>query len=447
VIRVFRLAPLAIITALALLSTNYAGCTARTSGDNGGQTTLRLYGSDGNMSSSFGDALRDRVGILTGMKGTTPLTRLTDDFKHRMSQIDPALLDYNYGGEAYDAVAVAALAAEAAHSTDSASIARFIVPVTAGSNTCTSLKVCMELIRAGKDIAYRGVSLTRSGFTPSGEPSTASYGVLNFGRDNHIDEGRTEYVGAGDEATAGTGSVPARGGGQPPPPLKIGGLLPHTGQLGFIGRPLFAGAQLAVAELNDHDGVLGSPVEWIDGDDGTSATVANATLDRHIAAGVQVIIGAAASSVTAAVLPRAVAAGRVLISPASTSDALSTIPDNGLFFRTSPPDTLQGRAIADIVMRDGNRRLAIVARDDSYGNGLRTAVQKDLVDAGLKRSDIAVFDYPPQGTYEAADERSTFQPLGERVKQFKPDAALIVGYDESALVIKGLAGAGMKLGT
>jgi branched-chain amino acid transport system substrate-binding protein len=39
----------------------------------------------------------------------------------------------------------------------------------------------------------------------------------------------------------------------------------------------------------------------------------------------------------------AVPNGIVMISPSATSPALSTIEDNGLFFRTAPSDARQGR--------------------------------------------------------------------------------------------------------
>jgi ABC-type branched-subunit amino acid transport system substrate-binding protein len=414
-------------------------------GTGAGEGQARLYGSDGNMSSSFGDALKDQPGVLAGMKGTAPLTPLTDEFKKRIRGIDPGVPDYNYAGEAYDAVVVTALAAEVAHSTDAPAIAKYIVGVTVGGSTCNSFKDCAALVRQNENIQYRGVSsLKRSGFTAAGEPSTATYGTLNFGRDNHIDDAKTEFVGAGDEATAGTNQptppppAPAGNRNAKVPPLKFGGLLPHTGQLASAGPPIFAGARLAVEEINEAGGVLGQPVEWLDGDDGTSAQIASATADRFIAAGVQVMIGPAASGVSAAVLPKAVAAGRILFSPSATSDALSQLDDKGLFFRTSPPDSLQAKALANIVMRDGAAKVAIIARDDAYGKGLGTGVLADLTSTGIKAGSIRLLSYKVKEKYDPSDQSSIFGPLAKSVKQFAPDAVVIIGFEESALLIRAL---------
>jgi ABC-type branched-subunit amino acid transport system substrate-binding protein len=427
-----------------------AGCGAASGSNVTARSEVRLYGTDAIMSNSFGDALKDSPGLLAGMKGTAPLAPLTEDFKQRIRAIDPSVPDYNYAGEGYDAVMMAALAAEVARTTDPTTVAKYIVGVTVDGTVCESFKACVAQIRANANIQYRGVSsLKRSGLTDVGEPSTATYGTLNFGRDNHIDDAKTEFVGAGDESGAAK-NAPSTPGVPPSssrpakvPALKFGALLPHTGSLGFLGPPIFAGGRLAVQEINEAGGVLGQPVEWIDGDDGTNPQTAAATADRFIASGVQVMIGAAASGISAAVLPKVVAAGRIMISPSATSDSLSQVEDKGLFFRTSPPDKLQGKALADVLMRDGAARVAIVARDDPYGSGLRNEVQNDLNAAGLQAANIRVLSYQAKDTYEPAALTTVFKPLAKSVKEFKPDAVLIVGYNESTVLIKALKDEGV----
>ena len=46
-----------------------------------------------------------------------------------------------------------------------------------------------------------------------------------------------------------------------------------------------------------------------------------------------------------------------MISPSNTSAALSKADDAGFYFRTAPSDVLQARAIADMIMRDGVRKV------------------------------------------------------------------------------------------
>ena len=71
----------------------------------------------------------DTAGALAGMKGTTPLLDLSQDFKDKLLAIDPALQDFNYAAETYDAVNIIALAAQKA-GTDGIDYAKEINGIT-----------------------------------------------------------------------------------------------------------------------------------------------------------------------------------------------------------------------------------------------------------------------------------------------------------------------------
>jgi ABC-type branched-subunit amino acid transport system substrate-binding protein len=147
--------------------------------------------------------------------------------------------------------------------------------------------------------------------------------------------------------------------------------------------------------------------------------------------------------VSAAVVPKIIAAGRIAISPSATSDSLSQLDRKGLFFRTSPPDKLQAKALADILMRDGTEKVAIVARDDAYGTGLQKGVQADLTAAGIPAGNIRTLTYQAKDKYNPNEQNTVFKPLAKNVKQFAPDAVLVLGFTESALLIKALRDAGV----
>jgi hypothetical protein len=108
------------------------------------EAAVRLYGTDGNMANSFGDSFKDAPGELSGMRGTVPLTPLTEDFKRRLSTVTPNLSDFNYAGESYDAVVVAALAAQAARSVEGSAISKQVVGVTSGDTTCETPAECQS---------------------------------------------------------------------------------------------------------------------------------------------------------------------------------------------------------------------------------------------------------------------------------------------------------------
>ena len=305
--------------------------------------------------------------------GTTPLPpELPQEFSDALATTPSgaALSDYNYAAEAYDAVVMIALAAEFAK-TDGSALAGEIVNVSREGEACTTYAECLPLAQAGTDLNYEGVSGPND-LNGNGEPLTGTYGVLHFGADNRIDDAQTTNVSAQAPDSAIVDLVPVGVEREGDGVLKIGSLLPQTGDLAFLGPPEFAGVELAIEDINAAGGVLGAPVEYSAGDSGDDKTdTANQTVDRLInQEGVDAIIGAAASGVTLNVLDTVTAAGVVQFSAANTSVALTDKEDNGLFFRNAPPDSLQGPVLADLVLADGAESAYILARDDAYGNGL-----------------------------------------------------------------------------
>jgi branched-chain amino acid transport system substrate-binding protein len=149
-----------------------------------GPKDKKVYGVDGNM----GNALADQVkspGALAGMKGTTPLTDLSTDFKSRIQAENSKLKDFNYAGESYDATVLVALATLEAKTDGGTAIAAHINDVTKDGTKCTSFKQCADLIKAGKDVDYDGITGPLE-FSDNGEPTVASYGILQFGADDKI---------------------------------------------------------------------------------------------------------------------------------------------------------------------------------------------------------------------------------------------------------------------
>ncbi|MCQ6513174.1 hypothetical protein NPN18_25750, partial [Vibrio parahaemolyticus] len=72
--------------------------------------------------------------------------------------VDPALTDYSYAPESYDAVIVAALAAAQAKDDSGTAIRDNMQSVSEDGEKCTTFADCLKLINAGTDIDYDGVS-------------------------------------------------------------------------------------------------------------------------------------------------------------------------------------------------------------------------------------------------------------------------------------------------
>jgi ABC-type branched-subunit amino acid transport system substrate-binding protein len=399
-------------------------------GGSSAQKQVNLYGTDGNMGNALGTDFEED-GALAGMKGTLPLTELSADFRDRLLEVDPELQDFNYAGETYDAAVLIALAAQAAGTNDANVFKAYVNGLTFGGDKCEDFASCSKVLTGGGNVDYDGASGPLS-FTEAGEPAQASFGLQQFGKDNAIDEDATEYVLAGDDDGAASDEGPAPvttppAGG----PLIIGTLLPETGNLAFLGPPEIAGAQLAINDINAAGGVLGQPVQLIQRDSGdTSTDIATQSVDQLLQAGANAIIGAASSGVSLTVIDAITQAGVMQFSPANTSDQFTNYDDNGLYFRTAPADTLQARALADLVIEDGNNTVGILALNDPYGTGLAENTLNNLVDAGLSEDDIVSITYDPQA--------ANFDTEVQEMVDFNPDAIIVIGFEESSRIIQGL---------
>ncbi len=373
-----------------------------------------------------------KAGALAGFKGTTPLVKLSDDFQKKLKEVDPKLTDVNYAAETYDAITVIALAVEQAK-TDGVEFASKINGITKGGEKCTSFKQCDDLIKAGKDVDYDGVSGPIE-FNGNGEPLSASYGVQIMGTNNQLDDTKTTYKLAKAPASATVPDTPVEGTRKGDGVLKIGSILPQTGSLAFLGPPEFAAFDLAIKDINAAGGVLGKPVESSKGDSGDATTdTVNQTTDRLLGENVDAIIGAASSGVSLKVIDKITAAGVVQFSPANTSDKLSAYPDKGLYFRTAPPDVLQGAVIADIVVSDGAKNVAIIARNDAYGTGLAGVAEKGITDGGGKVVYKKIYD----------EKQEKFTTEAGEIKAATPDAIIVIGFDESSKILAALVEAGI----
>lgn len=368
-------------------------------------------------------------GELAGMKGTTPKGAdvsawipAVDEFWQ--AQGNAALEDFNYAAEAYDAAIVIALAVHKA-GTDGSDHAGEIVGITGVGEKCTTFVACRDIIDAGGDPDYDGISGPHD-FNGNGEPLKGSYAVLTFDETNRLSADETLIEAESPESSI-VDLVPVGVEREGDGTLKIGSLLPETGSLAFLGAPEFAGLEFAISEINAAGGVLGNPVEYSQGDSGdTSTDTATVTATRLLGENVDAIVGAASSGVTLTVIDQISAAGVTMFSPANTSPALSSYDDKGLYFRNAPPDGLQGAIVANLVLEDGNATAYILNLDDSYGNGIA-----EVVAAVLEASGVTVLG---QKAYDPT--AASFDAEVDEIVAADPDAIILISFDEGSRILR-----------
>ena len=151
-------------------------------GQNSGPDTLPTYFVDGNLASYEGDL---DPGTLTGVKGTLPGAEITEDFRTRLLEVDPDLEEFAYAPESYDAAILIALAAQAAGDDSGEAIAAELGNVSRDGEVCTTFADCLELLEAGEDIDYDGVSGPVT-FNDAGDPSEATIGIYEYDDTNNF---------------------------------------------------------------------------------------------------------------------------------------------------------------------------------------------------------------------------------------------------------------------
>ena len=172
--------------------------------------------------------------------------------------------------------------------------------------------------------------------------------------------------------------------------IKMGIILGFTGPIESLTPDMAGSAELAFKEASDSGNLLGGEKIVVVRADSTciDAGAATAAAERLVTSEkVAAIMGADCSGVTTAIANNvAVPNGVPMISPSATSPALTTIEDNGYFFRTAPSDARQGQVLAKIVMDRGISEIAVTHTNNDYGKGLTDSFSSAYTALGGKIS-------------------------------------------------------------
>jgi ABC-type branched-subunit amino acid transport system substrate-binding protein len=219
------------------------------------------------------------------------------------------------------------------------------------------------------------------------------------------------------------------GGGNGKIDLTIGDSIPLTGDLSDFGPPGQKASDLAVSVINKANQQAGvdNTVKVVHEDNETSPQAAVQAARKMVDSdGASCLTGAWASADT---IPTAqsvsIPDGVLQISPASTSDEITGLDDNGLVNRTSPPDSFQGptlaKAIADSMGGAQGKTVNIGARNDSYGTGLSQTFGDAWKALGGSIGQQVIYD-PEQPSYDSE---------AQQITSGNPDAFVIIDFPET----------------
>ena len=203
--------------------------------------------------------------------------------------------------------------------------------------------------------------------------------------------------------------------------IKMGIILGFTGPIESLTPAMAASAELAFKEASDSGSLLGgkkiTPVRA----DSTCVDSAAATTAAEglVSQGVAAIMGADCSGVTGAIATNvAVPNGIAMVSPSATSPGLTTIADNGLFFRTAPSDAKGGQVLAQIALDRGLSSVAVTYTNNDYGKGLADVFEASFTSGGGTVTAVASHE---DGKADYSSEVGVLGSAGG-------DALVVIGY-------------------
>jgi branched-chain amino acid transport system substrate-binding protein len=278
----------------------------------------------------------------------------------------------------------------------------------------------LSLVACGDDGDSSGAS------DPNDEPSSSAASPTE-----QTSESATAPAFTNDKCAAGASSADS---------FYVGGILPLTGNLAFLGPPAVAGVGLAVSDINAAGGVNGAPAchNVLDSGDSTDMSISTGSAGTMVAASPSVVIGAESSSVSLNFVDTLTAAKITQVSPANTAIDLSGY--SPFYFRTAPPDTVQGNALGTLISQDGYTNIGFLVFNDTYGTGLRNSTEETVTAAGGK----CVYGCKGQGDEFPAGQ-TTFSAEVQAVTAAKPDAIVIIAFDETKSIVPELAASGWDM--
>jgi len=208
--------------------------------------------------------------------------------------------------------------------------------------------------------------------------------------------------------------------------IKIGAVLPLTGEAAQWGIPPQKGAELAIEQINAKGGLNGKKLSITFQDDTCNPQNAVSALQSILTgnSSIKLVMGAVCSSATLAIAPIAEKQGILLISPASTSPKITDAGD--FIFRDIPSDALRGKVFAEYLFEKENlRKVGLLYINNDAGIGNKNAFSERFKELGGTIVGEETYD---QGS---TDVRSQLTKL----KSLDLEALMVVSYPADTIIV------------
>jgi branched-chain amino acid transport system substrate-binding protein len=204
--------------------------------------------------------------------------------------------------------------------------------------------------------------------------------------------------------------------------LRIGAVLPLTGDSAAWGQQGRWGIEFAVRKANEGGGIGGSArIEAIFEDSQALPRVAvNAFNKLSQVDRVQAVVGDIVSASTLAMAPLAEQRKVVVVAPTASAPAITSA--GSFLFRVWPSDLLEGTAAADWARSQNIQKVCILHIQNDYGSGLAAAF----------RSRFEALGGTISSTQAYAQDRTDFRANLARIKAEAPDLVYLISYYKDA---------------
>jgi len=217
--------------------------------------------------------------------------------------------------------------------------------------------------------------------------------------------------------------------------VKIGAILPLTGDGAKYGEATKKGIDLAVEEVNEKGGILNKSLEIVYEDSQADASKAVSAFRKLInVQHIKFILGPLSSTEVLAVAPIANKEKIIILTPAASAPQITYAGD--YIFRNVMSDLYDGRAMAAYAVREMGKRIAATFYiNNDFGIGLKNSFKEQFEKMGGK---IVL-----EMSFERGD--NDYRPQITRIKNAHPEIIFLVGQAKMAEILRETKEMGIKL--
>jgi len=206
--------------------------------------------------------------------------------------------------------------------------------------------------------------------------------------------------------------------------IVIGAILPLSGASATQGEDQRRGMELAVDKINAAGGVLGQPLKIVTEDSAGNAVTALTAAKKLVTVdNVPVVLGEFSSGITIPVADYLLQQGRTHINIGSSSIKIRDLGKGS--FSVIGLDNVSGAFGAEDVFKSGAKKVAIIAPNNAYGQGIVDAFSTKFKELGGTVTSSILY----------TEGQTTYRPELQQLEKGKPDVYVYSAYGKESATI------------